>query len=89
MPPPLADANGAKARRRRGHPRVGPPACLIRLATTLLANRYTSANVVLDDNDRRHYLHLLGHLPAIRQHLKQERAFGSKRFQAMAEKTLG
>lgn len=28
-------------------------------------------------------------LLAIRQHLKQERAFGSKRFQAMAEKTLG
>lgn len=28
-------------------------------------------------------------LIAIRQHLQQERAFGSKRFQAMAEKTLG
>ncbi len=28
-------------------------------------------------------------LIAIRRHLQQERAFGSKRFQAMAEKTLG
>lgn len=28
-------------------------------------------------------------LIAIRQHLQQERAFGSKRIQAMAEKTLG
>ena len=28
-------------------------------------------------------------LLAIRQHLQQERAFGSKCFQAMAEKTLG
>ena len=28
-------------------------------------------------------------LIAIRRHLRQERAFGSKRFQAMAEKTLG
>lgn len=28
-------------------------------------------------------------LIALRQHLQQERAFGSKRFQAMAEKTLG
>jgi hypothetical protein len=28
-------------------------------------------------------------LIAIRQHLQQERAFGGKRFQAMAEKTLG
>ena len=28
-------------------------------------------------------------LIAVRQHLQQERAFGSKRFQAMAEKTLG
>lgn len=28
-------------------------------------------------------------LITIRQHLQQERAFGSKRFQAMAEKTLG
>lgn len=28
-------------------------------------------------------------LIAIRQHLQQERAFGSKRFQDMAEKTLG
>ena len=28
-------------------------------------------------------------LIAIRKHLQQERAFGSKRFQAMAEKTLG
>ena len=28
-------------------------------------------------------------LIAIRQHLQQERAFGSKRFQAMAEKTPG
>jgi putative transposase len=28
-------------------------------------------------------------LITIRQHLQQERALGSKRFQAMAEKTLG
>jgi len=28
-------------------------------------------------------------LIAIRQHLQHERAFGSKRFQAMSEKTLG
>ena len=28
-------------------------------------------------------------LMTIRQHLQQERAFGSNRFQAMAEKTLG
>ena len=28
-------------------------------------------------------------LLAIRRHLQQERAFGSRRFQAMAEKTLG
>ena len=28
-------------------------------------------------------------LIAIRRHLQQERVFGSKRFQAMAEKTLG
>jgi hypothetical protein len=47
MPPPLADANGAKARRHCGRPRIGPTTCLVRLASIFLAYRYTSPNVAL------------------------------------------
>ena len=61
---------------------VTPHACFLELGATALtraeAYRTWLSQGVSDDE-----------LTAIRQHLQQERALGSKRFQAMAERTLG
>ena len=61
---------------------VTPHACFIEMGDTPLvraeAYRAWLEQGVSDDE-----------LIAIRRHLQQERAFGSKRFQAMAERTLG
>jgi putative transposase len=63
-------------------PLVTPHACFMAMGDTrqLRAEAYRTwlEQGVSDDE-----------LIAIRRHLQQERAFGSKRFQAMAEKTLG